>query len=136
MLQFENKTSMPVYLSIAHYDSSEGMFMTEDWWCIHSNETITPYAKQLDNRYYYFYAHSSGNNFEWAGDTELNVFHQPFKLKEPSHCVTSHSTKKFKKLDVGNSKSYLVRLTHHSSSPLSEEDQIFIKMFRDAKQLK
>ncbi|GCA91266.1 DUF1036 domain-containing protein [Microcystis aeruginosa] len=53
MLQFENKTSMPVYLSIAHYDSSEGMFMTEDWWCIHSNETITPYAKQLDNRYYY-----------------------------------------------------------------------------------
>ncbi|WP_149978558.1 DUF1036 domain-containing protein [Microcystis aeruginosa] len=84
----------------------------------------------------YFYAHSSGNNFEWAGDTELNVFHQPFKLKEPSHCVTSHSTKKFKKLDVGNSKSYLVRLTHHSSSPLSEEDQIFIKIFRDAKQLK
>jgi uncharacterized membrane protein len=130
MFQFTNETNQNVWLAFAYFDESEKMFMSEGWWRIAPNSTIAPYVQPLRQRYYYYYAYQEDRTGEWSGDTKLNVSQfAAFTLREPAYCSESHDTRLFKKMDTGDYRTFLVRLTDTSSSPISEDEKQLLKLF-------
>jgi uncharacterized membrane protein len=135
MFQFKNETNQKVYLAFAYpippY-SSPLIWMSEGWWHIEPNSTVTVYPKKLESRYYYYYAHSDG--LVWKGDTIFNVSNLAFELKRD--CIETYDTRLFKVIDTGGSRKFFVNLTDSSSSPLSEDEKELVKLIGEFKNKK
>ncbi|MTJ09426.1 DUF1036 domain-containing protein [Anabaena sp. UHCC 0253] len=85
VFQFTNETNGKIYLAFGYWDRIEDDWISEGWWTIQPGCTITPYAKQLLNRYYYYYAYyarNSGYSGKWSGSVPFYVKTAAFEIKE------------------------------------------------------
>lgn len=132
MFQFTNETNGKIYLAFGYWDRTEDDWISEGWWTIQPGCTIIPYAKQLLNRYYYYYAYyarNSGYSGKWSGSVPFYVKTDAFEIKEKDGNFFMRK-EKFRKIDVGNSATYLLRLT---SSSLTDDEEKLIKTLREYK---
>lgn len=126
MFQFKNETRDKVYLAFGYFDQDKDSWMSEGWWSIEPQSTVTPYSKKLTQRYYYYYAYSSTG--VWKGETRFCTTNQAFTLEDNGKC--KGKWQKFRVIDTESSKTYLLRLTDDSSADLSDDEQELIKCLR------
>jgi uncharacterized membrane protein len=116
MLTFCNSYSKPIYVAYmfrSPVDCGEyGGWQTIGWFSINSGACSTVYANSLrnvNNRYWYYYAESHDRSYVWAGDVRVYVTDRRF-----DSCIGIGSTDarivKFKKFDVGDARNFTMTL--------------------------
>ena len=117
-LKFRNSESNPLYVAVAYYvqtDEFEGWYAT-GWYSIEPGETKVLIGGDLAYKEYYFYARDTENG-EWKGGGKHSFVVEPsdeFKIKNADkeyQLKGERIVKAFKKIDVGDRKTYTLSLT-------------------------
>lgn len=93
------------------YRTAEG-WVTEGWWQIPANSCATLIEGQLESRYYYLYAEDAGGGGRWAGDINMCVADNEFKVVGVQDCFARGFQRAgFKEYDTGRQGSWMVQLS-------------------------
>lgn len=102
------------------YRTEEG-WVTEGWWQIPANSCATLIEGQLRSRYYYLYAEDAGGGGRWAGDVNMCVADNEFRIVGVQDCFArGYQRVGFKEYDTGRQGSWMVQL---SDAPEPQESQ-------------
>lgn len=93
------------------YRTAEG-WVTEGWWQIPANSCATLIEGQLESRYYYLYAEDAGGGGRWAGDINMCVADNEFRVVGVQDCFARGFQRAgFKEYDTGRQGSWMVQLS-------------------------
>lgn len=93
------------------YRTAEG-WVTEGWWQIPANSCATLIEGQLGSRYYYLYAEDAGGGGRWAGDINMCVADNEFRIVGVEDCFARGFQRVgFKEYDTGRQGSWMVQLS-------------------------
>ncbi len=93
------------------YRTSEG-WVAEGWWQIPANSCATLIEGQLESRYYYLYAEDAGGGGRWAGDVNMCVADNEFRIDGVQDCFARGFQRAgFKEYDTGRQGSWMVQLS-------------------------
>ena len=95
--------------------------MTEGWWQIPANSCATLIEGQLGSRYYYLYAEDAGGGGRWAGDINMCVADNEFRIVGVADCFARGFQRVgFKEYDTGRQGSWMVQLSDAPEAPESQ----------------
>lgn len=101
------------------YRTQEG-WVTEGWWQIPANSCATLIEGQLGSRYYYLYAEDAGGGGRWAGDINMCVADNEFRIVGVEDCFARGFQRVgFKEYDTGRQGSWMVQLSDAPEGPES-----------------
>ncbi len=93
------------------YRASDG-WVTEGWWQIPATSCATLIEGQLQSRYYYLYAEDAARGGRWAGEINMCVADDEFKIVGVQDCVArGYQRMEFKEYDTGRQGSWMVQLS-------------------------
>lgn len=93
------------------YRASEG-WITEGWWQIPATSCATLIEGALQSRYYYLYAEDASGGGRWAGDINMCVANEEFKIVGVHDCVArGYQQMEFMEYDTGRQGSWMVQLS-------------------------
>ncbi|WP_420407221.1 DUF1036 domain-containing protein [Hoeflea sp.] len=93
------------------YRTAEG-WVTEGWWQIPANSCATLIEGQLGSRYYYLYAEDAGGGGRWAGEINMCVADNEFRIVGVEDCFARGFQRVgFKEYDTGRQGSWMVQLS-------------------------
>jgi len=104
------------------YRSEEG-WVSEGWWEIPATSCATLIEGQLSSRFYYVYAEDAEGTGRWAGDINMCVADDEFRIVGVHDCFSrGYQRMGFKEYDTGRQGSWMVQLSNipaaqESSSP-------------------
>lgn len=102
------------------YRTAEG-WVTEGWWQIPANSCATLIEGQLGSRYYYLYAEDAGGGGRWAGDINMCVADNEFRVVGVEDCFARGFQRVgFKEYDTGRQGSWMVQLSDAPEVPESQ----------------
>ncbi|MCK5934226.1 Uncharacterized membrane protein [Fulvimarina manganoxydans] len=85
---------------------------SEGWWRIPATSCKTIIEGQLSSRYYYLYAEDANGEARWAGDINMCVAENEFKIAGVSECFQrGYQRMGFREYDTGEQASWMVQLT-------------------------
>lgn len=97
------------------YRASEG-WISEGWWQIPATTCATLIEGALQSRYYYLYAEDAAQGGRWAGEVDMCVADDEFKIVGVGDCLTrGYQRMPFKEYDTRRQGSWMVQL---SDSPV------------------
>ncbi|MET3778032.1 putative membrane protein [Rhizobium alvei] len=102
------------------YRSKDG-WVSEGWWQIPASGCATLIEGQLQSRYYYLYAEDAARGGRWAGNVNMCVAENEFKITGVQDCFARGFQQfGFKEYDTGRQGSWMVQLT---DMPAPQESQ-------------
>lgn len=102
------------------YRTAEG-WVTEGWWQIPANSCATLIEGQLGSRYYYLYAEDASGGGRWAGDINMCVADNEFRIVGVEDCFArGYQRVGFKEYDTGRQGSWMVQLSDAPAAPESQ----------------
>ncbi|SOE16346.1 uncharacterized membrane protein [Hoeflea halophila] len=102
------------------YRTAEG-WVTEGWWQIPANSCATLIEGQLGSRYYYLYAEDAGGGGRWAGNINMCVADNEFRVVGVDDCFARGFQRVgFKEYDTGRQGSWMVQLSDAPETPESQ----------------
>ena len=102
------------------YRTAEG-WVTEGWWQIPANSCATLIEGQLGSRYYYLYAEDAGGGGRWAGNINMCVADNEFRIVGVEDCFARGFQRVgFKEYDTGRQGSWMVQLSDAPEAPESQ----------------
>lgn len=102
------------------YRTAEG-WVTEGWWQIPANSCATLIEGQLGSRYYYLYAEDAGGGGRWAGNINMCVADNEFRVVGVEDCFARGFQRVgFKEYDTGRQGSWMVQLSDAPETPESQ----------------
>ena len=102
------------------YRAKEG-WISEGWWQIPATTCATLIEGQLQSRYYYLYAEDAARGGRWAGNVNMCVAENEFKITGVQDCYARGFQQfGFKEYDTGRQGSWMVQLT---DTPATNESQ-------------
>ena len=102
------------------YRAAEG-WITEGWWQVPATTCATLIEGELQSRYYYLYAEDAARGGRWAGDINMCVAENEFKIVGVQDCFArGYQQMGFKEYDTGRQGSWMVQL---SDTPGTQESQ-------------
>jgi len=102
------------------YRAKDG-WISEGWWQIPATTCATLIEGQLQSRYYYLYAEDATHGGRWAGNVNMCVAENEFKITGVQDCYArGYQQFGFKEYDTGRQGSWMVQLT---DTPASQESQ-------------
>nr|WP_185983404.1 DUF1036 domain-containing protein [Aureimonas mangrovi] len=105
-----NGTQALVGVAIGYRDA-EG-WVSEGWWRIPATTCRSVVEGQLSSRYYYLYAEDSDGVGRWAGDIELCIAENEFRVVGVQDCFSrGFQEMGFREYDTGGQASWMVQLT-------------------------
>lgn len=114
-----NATQTAVGVAIG-YRAKEG-WISEGWWQIPPTTCSTLIEGQLQSRYYYLYAEDAARGGRWAGNVNMCVADNEFKIVGVQDCYArGYQQFGFKEYDTGRQGSWMVQLT---DTPATNEGQ-------------
>ena len=114
-----NATQNAVGVAIG-YRAKEG-WISEGWWQIPATTCYTLIEGQLQSRYYYLYAEDAARGGRWAGNVNMCVAENEFKITGVQDCYArGYQQFGFKEYDTGRQGSWMVQLT---DTPTTNESQ-------------
>ena len=114
-----NATQTAVGVAIG-YRAKEG-WISEGWWQIPPTTCSTLIEGQLQSRYYYLYAEDAARGGRWAGNVNMCVADNEFKIVGVQDCYArGYQQFGFKEYDTGRQGSWMVQLT---DTPATNESQ-------------
>ena len=85
---------------------------SEGWWRIPATSCKTIIEGQLSSRFYYLYAEDANGEARWAGDINMCVAENEFKIAGVSECFQrGYQRMGFREYDTGEQASWMVQLT-------------------------
>jgi uncharacterized membrane protein len=85
---------------------------TEGWWRIPATTCKSIKEGKLESRYYYLYAEDAEGRSRWAGDVDLCIAEDEFKIVGVQDCFKRGYQKMgFRQYDTGEQASWMVQLT-------------------------
>lgn len=115
-----NGTNSMVGVAIG-YRSAAG-WTSEGWWRLDPTSCKALIEGQLTSRYYYLYAEDANGEARWAGDINLCVAENEFKIAGVSECFQrGYQRMGFREYDTGEQDSWMVQLT--DTPPQNAEPQ-------------
>lgn len=114
-----NSTENLVGVAIG-YRASEG-WITEGWWQVAGGACATLIDGQLSSRYYYVYAEDAARGGRWAGDINMCVADNEFKIVGVEDCfIRGFQRIGFREYDTASQGSWMVQLT---DAPATQESE-------------
>ena len=105
-----NGTQSLVGVSVG-YRTGEG-WVTEGWWRIPATTCRSVIEGALSSRYYYLYAEDAEGLGRWAGNIDLCIAENEFKIVGVKDCFARGFQKMgFREYDTGEQGSWMVQLT-------------------------
>jgi uncharacterized membrane protein len=102
------------------YRTEKG-WVSEGWWQVPASACATLIEGELQSRYYYLYAEDAARGGRWAGDINMCVAEDEFKILGVNDCYARGYQKMgFKEYDTGRQGSWMVQL---SDTPGTQESQ-------------
>ncbi|OCW59354.1 hypothetical protein AWJ14_09945 [Hoeflea olei] len=102
------------------YRTAEG-WVTEGWWQIPANSCATLIEGQLGSRYYYLYAEDASGGGRWAGNINMCVADNEFRIVGVEDCFARGFQRVgFKEYDTGRQGSWMVQLSDAPEAPESQ----------------
>lgn len=102
------------------YRAEEG-WITEGWWQIPANSCATLIEGPLQSRYYYLYAEDASGGGRWAGNINMCVADNEFRIAGVEDCFARGFQRTgFNEYDTGRQRSWMVQL---SDAPAPAESQ-------------
>lgn len=102
------------------YRADEG-WITEGWWQIPATSCATLIEGRLSSRYYYLYAEDAARGGRWAGEVNMCVADNEFKIVGVEDCFARGFQRLgFKEYDTGRQGSWMVQL---SDTPAGENTE-------------
>lgn len=93
------------------YRGSEG-WISEGWWRIPATTCRSVIEGQLASRYYYLYAEDAEGVGRWAGEVNLCIAENEFKVVGIEDCFSrGYQEMGFREYDTGGQASWMVQLT-------------------------
>ncbi len=93
------------------YRNEEG-WVSEGWWRIPATTCRSIVEGQLNSRYYYLYAEDAEGVGRWAGDIDLCIAENEFRVVGVSDCFSrGFQEMGFREYDTGSQASWMVQLT-------------------------
>ena len=101
-LEFCNKGKQGTAFVAIAYPIGKGQWQTEGWLNLKEGECGTLIEGDLDNRYYYYFAETTGN-YTWEGDQKFCVSSRKFTFANAdTQCKGANSRwENFRELDTG-----------------------------------
>lgn len=100
------------------YRSAEG-WISEGWWQVPATSCATLIEGRLQSRYYYVYAEDAARGGRWAGEVDMCVANEEFKIVGVNDCLArGYQRMPFKEYDTRRQGSWMVQL---SDSPVGSE---------------
>jgi uncharacterized membrane protein len=100
------------------YRAEEG-WISEGWWQIPATSCATLIEGRLQSRYYYVYAEDAARGGRWAGEVDMCVANEEFKIVGVNDCLArGYQRMPFKEYDTGRQGSWMVQL---SDTPVGTE---------------
>src|SRR4051812_14269097 len=91
---------------------AEAGWTTEGWWRIPAASCKVIIEGTLSSRYYYLYAEDAEGKGRWAGDVNLCIAENEFKITDVKDCLARGYQKMgFREYDTGEQGSWMVQLT-------------------------
>ncbi|MER0239452.1 DUF1036 domain-containing protein [Fulvimarina sp. MAC8] len=105
-----NGTSNLVGVAIGY--RAEAGWTSEGWWRIPAESCKPLITGQLKSRYYYLYAEDANGEARWAGEINLCVAENEFRIAGVSECLKrGYQRMGFREFDTGEQESWMVQLT-------------------------
>ncbi len=102
------------------YRGSDG-WVSEGWWQVPASTCATLIEGELKSRYYYLYAEDAARGGRWAGNVNMCVAENEFKIVGVQDCFKrGYQQMGFKEYDTGRQGSWMVQL---SDTPGTQEGQ-------------
>lgn len=102
------------------YRGQEG-WITEGWWQVPATSCATLIDGALQSRYYYLYAEDAARGGRWAGNVNMCVADNEFKIVGVQDCVArGYQRMEFEEYDTGQQGSWMVQL---SDAPAGADSQ-------------
>lgn len=93
------------------YRTGEG-WVTEGWWQIPANSCATLIEGPLQSRYYYLYAEDASGGGRWAGNINMCVADNEFRITGVEDCFARGFQRAgFKEYDTGRQRSWMIQLS-------------------------
>lgn len=106
-----NSTQSLVGVSIG-YRGEEG-WISEGWWRIPATQCRSVIEGQLSSRYYYLYAEDAEGVGRWAGEVNLCIAENEFRVVGVEDCFSrGYQEMGFREYDTGGQASWMVQLTN------------------------
>lgn len=111
------------------YRNEEG-WVSEGWWRIPSTTCRSVVEGQLQSRYYYLYAEDAEGVGRWAGDIDLCIAENEFRVVGVEDCFSrGYQEIGFREYDTGAQASWMVQLTPSGPedaaiSPLESDEAV------------
>lgn len=100
------------------YRAEEG-WISEGWWQVPATSCATLIEGALQSRFYYLYAEDAAQGGRWAGEVDMCVADDEFKIVGVQDCLTrGYQRMPFKEYDTRRQGSWMVQL---SDSPVGSE---------------
>lgn len=91
---------------------AEAGWTTEGWWRIPATTCKSIIEGALSSRYYYLYAEDAEGRGRWAGNVNLCIAEDEFKITDMKDCFARGFQKMgFREYDTGEQASWMVQLT-------------------------
>jgi Predicted integral membrane protein len=104
------------------YRTAEG-WVTEGWWQIPANSCATLIEGPLQSRYYYLYAEDASGGGRWAGNINMCVADNEFKITGVEDCFARGFQRAgFKEYDTGRQRSWMVQLSDAPAAPSESQN--------------
>lgn len=102
------------------YRANDG-WVSEGWWQVPASTCATLIEGELKSRYYYLYAEDAARGGRWAGNVNMCVAENEFKIVGVQDCFKrGYQQMGFKEYDTGRQGSWMVQL---SDTPGTQEGQ-------------
>lgn len=105
-----NGTQQLVGVAIGY--RAEAGWTTEGWWRIPATTCKVIIEGALSSRFYYLYAEDAEGRGRWAGNVDLCIAENEFKITDVKDCFARGYQKMgFREYDTGEQSSWMVQLT-------------------------
>lgn len=99
------------------YRASEG-WISEGWWQVPATSCATLIEGRLQSRFYYIYAEDAAQGGRWAGEINMCVADNEFKIVGVEDCVArGYQRMPFQEYDTGGQSSWMVQLSDAPPAP-------------------
>ncbi|TFF27642.1 DUF1036 domain-containing protein [Jiella endophytica] len=101
---------------------AESGWTTEGWWRIPATTCKSIIEGPLSSRYYYVYAEDADGRSRWAGQINLCIAENEFKITGRKDCLKrGYQRMGFREYDTGEQASWMVQLTEAPRSESGKE---------------
>ncbi|WP_062227408.1 DUF1036 domain-containing protein [Aureimonas frigidaquae] len=115
-----NGTQTLVGVAIGYRDA-EG-WISEGWWRIPPSACRSVVEGNLKSRFYYLYAEDDQGRSRWAGDVQMCIAENEFRVVDVKDCFArGFQEMGFREYDTGQQGSWMVQLTETPSGSSAEQ---------------